>query len=298
MSDSGGDDEQKAMELLGLPAKFFNSNAEKKRKRGKKQEAPNKKIKNPNYQKGSSEVKEKFYSQRYTLWSRFDDGIKMDDESWYSVTPEWIAKETAEHIVYCLDDPEREPHLVILDCFCGAGGNVVQFALHPRVKKVIAVDIDPAKIELTQNNTKVYECSEDKIELICKDYKEVIEEFKQNSTHVDCIYLSPPWGGPEYLTLKKFRLKDMCPDGEEIVNNVKELSRNIAIFVPRNFDLYECDKISSKIYTKSEFELANETGDYLYYVYEHFAPIKHTPFTKVKAQTVCFNDLSQGYPDE
>ena len=42
----------------------------------------------------------------------------MDKESWYSVTPEEIAKYTAELI----------KGKTIIDGFCGCGGNVIQFS--------------------------------------------------------------------------------------------------------------------------------------------------------------------------
>lgn len=29
----------------------------------------------------------KYYFQRYRLFSKYDEGIELDDESWYSVTP-------------------------------------------------------------------------------------------------------------------------------------------------------------------------------------------------------------------
>ena len=44
--------------------------------------------------------------QRYRLWERYDEGegIRMDEESWYSVTPENIARHIAERCLlynYC-----------------------------------------------------------------------------------------------------------------------------------------------------------------------------------------------------
>ncbi|GFS52025.1 trimethylguanosine synthase [Trichonephila clavipes] len=60
----------------------------------------------------------KYWSQRYRLFSLFDEGIKLDKESWFSVTPEQIAYHIAER---CSCD-------VIVDAFCGAGGNTIQFA--------------------------------------------------------------------------------------------------------------------------------------------------------------------------
>jgi trimethylguanosine synthase len=60
----------------------------------------------------------KYWCQRYTLFSRFDDGIRMDEEGWFSVTPEPIAK---HHALRCMGD-------TIIDCFTGVGGNAIQFA--------------------------------------------------------------------------------------------------------------------------------------------------------------------------
>jgi hypothetical protein len=34
----------------------------------------------------------KYWPQRYSLFSRFDDGVLMDEQGWYSVTPETIAR--------------------------------------------------------------------------------------------------------------------------------------------------------------------------------------------------------------
>ena len=53
---------------------------------------------------------------RYNLFSRFDEGIELDVESWFSVTPEAIAQHIAER---CRCD-------VIIDAFCGVGGNAIQ----------------------------------------------------------------------------------------------------------------------------------------------------------------------------
>jgi trimethylguanosine synthase len=37
----------------------------------------------------------KFWKKRYYLFSKFDRGVLIDDESWYSVTPEPMAKHIA-----------------------------------------------------------------------------------------------------------------------------------------------------------------------------------------------------------
>lgn len=60
----------------------------------------------------------KYWCQRYLLFSRYDDGIKMDEEGWFSVTPEPLARHHAE----------RCGSGIIIDCFTGVGGNSIQFA--------------------------------------------------------------------------------------------------------------------------------------------------------------------------
>lgn len=80
-------------------------------------------------------VPHKYWGQRYRYFSRFDEGVSMDEEGWYSVTPEAIALHIAERV--CCD--------VVVDPFVGCGGNAVQFALVSHL--VFAIDIDPVKLE-------------------------------------------------------------------------------------------------------------------------------------------------------
>ena len=56
--------------------------------------------------------------QRYNLFSRYDDGIWLDHESWFSVTPEAIALQIAQELEACNVG-------VVCDAFCGAGGNAI-----------------------------------------------------------------------------------------------------------------------------------------------------------------------------
>ncbi|KAB0391410.1 hypothetical protein E2I00_002714 [Balaenoptera physalus] len=117
----------------------------------------------------------KYWAQRYRLFSRFDDGIKL----------------------------ER------------AGGNTIQFALTG--KRVIAVDIDPVKIDLACNNAEIYGVA-DKIEFICGDVLQLASRLK-----VNVVFLSPPWGGPDYTTAEIFDISTMMsPDGFEIFQTFPE----------------------------------------------------------------------------
>jgi len=63
----------------------------------------------------------RFWKKRYYLFSKFDRGIKIDDESWYSVTPEPMAKHIAQRVV----DRFGTGTANVLDAFCGVGGNAI-----------------------------------------------------------------------------------------------------------------------------------------------------------------------------
>ncbi|XP_030839258.1 trimethylguanosine synthase-like [Strongylocentrotus purpuratus] len=166
---------------------------------------------------GGSKHLNKYWAQRYRLFSRFDEGIKLDEEGWYSVTPERIAEHQAER---CRCD-------LIVDAFCGSGGNAIQFAF--TCERVVAVDIDPAKIELARHNAAVYGV-EDRIEFIVGDFFKVADDLK-----ADVVFLSPPWGGPKYLNAEVFDLFSMMDiDTAAMFEKARCISENIGFFAPRN----------------------------------------------------------------
>ncbi|OAQ22931.1 S-adenosyl-L-methionine-dependent methyltransferase, partial [Linnemannia elongata AG-77] len=161
----------------------------------------------------------KYWAQRYRYFSLYDQGIQMDQEGWYSVTPEKIAAHIAER---CASD-------VIIDAFCGVGGNTIQFAM--TCHRVIAIDIDPVRLACARHNARIYGV-EDRIEFICGDYMTLLPRLK-----ADVVFLSPPWGGPGYLAQDVFDIKrDIPMDGEHLFNETCKITKNIAYFLPRNSD--------------------------------------------------------------
>ncbi|RKP39838.1 RNA cap guanine-N2 methyltransferase-domain-containing protein [Dimargaris cristalligena] len=161
----------------------------------------------------------KYWFQRYDLFSRFDEGVWIDEEGWYSVTPEAIAKDTAER---CKCD-------IIIDAFCGVGGNSIQFA--KTCNKVIAIDINKQRLDCAKHNAEIYGVA-DKIEFIHGDFMELIPQLK-----ADAVFLSPPWGGPEYADCEVFDLETMIPmNGLHLYNETRKITENIAYFLPRHCD--------------------------------------------------------------
>ena len=182
----------------------------------------------------------KYYRHRHSLFSLFDKGIQLDEESWYSVTPEKIAAYIAEKCYNSLKSTEES---IVVDAFCGAGGNSIQFAMYfDQGKKiptffeylidgmvVIAIDIDPNKLALAKINAEIYGVSH-KIQFIEGDALLVLPTLPSCSL----IFASPPWGGPEYLAMDKFKLGDMKPDGVEFYNIAKRVCEELLFFLPRN----------------------------------------------------------------
>lgn len=195
------------------------------------------------------EVHDKYWSQRKRLFSRFDEGIQLDPQGWYSVTPEAIADhvarrlgEAASIIVEQGDTQGREIEgasesffgndgIVILDAFSGCGGNAIAFGkLSPfSVSKIVCCEMDLVKLRHAAHNAKIYGISPDKLQFIwcnslyvmdacyrdgklVKDalpdspsssFREECEGFMIGGldmlpSHVDSIFMDPPWGGVDY----------------------------------------------------------------------------------------------------
>jgi trimethylguanosine synthase len=89
----------------------------------------------------------KYWRQRYDLFSEWEMGMLLDTEAWYSTTPIIIADHQARLCVECFQRKRRSDlPPVVLDAFCGVGGNSIAFA---KVGcKVLACDIDSEKLKM------------------------------------------------------------------------------------------------------------------------------------------------------
>uniref|UniRef100_A0A5B6YY02 Trimethylguanosine synthase n=1 Tax=Davidia involucrata TaxID=16924 RepID=A0A5B6YY02_DAVIN len=123
------------------------------------------KLKEKAKEEGVTPLVEKYWIQRYDLFSRYDEGIKMDEEGWFSATPEEIAVSHAE----------RSGGGLVIDCFTGVGGNAIQFA--NMCFHVVAIDIDSKKVELAYNNAKIYGV-ENYIDFIVGDFFQLASSLK------------------------------------------------------------------------------------------------------------------------
>jgi trimethylguanosine synthase len=163
----------------------------------------------------------KYYAQRHRLFHRYSDGIQLDAEAWYSVTPEQIAAHQARRIAQCLPTPA-----VIVDAFCGAGGNSIQFA---HTAHVIAIDASPERVRLAANNATVYGV-ERYIDFVVGDVNDVFPSLRARGQFVDAVFMAPPWGGPDYINEAEYSVESFVP----LVRLALKISPNVCLMVPRN----------------------------------------------------------------
>lgn len=175
---------------------------------------------------------------------------------------------------------------VILDAFCGCGGNAIAFANQNAsdVDKVICVDIDRSKLKMAANNASVYGIDKDRMVFIEADASFILQQcykngnlisFEQSNSEMknvetdtfkgykiggydllpqqlDAVFLSPPWGGPDYVGNSQYSLQTISMqkgdgttfDGEDLLTMSKDACKHqlVLYFLPRNMNGFEVGK--------------------------------------------------------
>ena len=112
---------------------------------------------------------------------------------------------------------------MIVDAFCGVGGNAIQFAFtcekggcvsHGNEafahfqSTVIAIDNSPVRLACARRNAEIYGVA-DRITFILGDWVSWSRDYVKRKEagevaaedEVEVVFLSPPWGGIDYQTL-------------------------------------------------------------------------------------------------
>jgi len=209
-----------------------------------------------------SVVHQKYWAQRRRLFKLFDEGIQLDPEGWYSVTPEVVADHVAKRFsdasqqLICsnntMSTPERggkkvkipnSKPMVILDAFCGMGGNAIAFGKLPSsvVSLVVCIDLDRSKLRKAAHNASIYRIPPNRIVFIEANSVAVLERcyrdgklimdppsrtpealsaypprelyddftiggidlLSEVAPHIDAVFMDPPWGGIDYGQMGK-----------------------------------------------------------------------------------------------
>jgi trimethylguanosine synthase len=186
----------------------------------------------------------RYWKQGYEIFSRYDEGIWMTDNSWFEVTHESIAGKIASH----LGQGAPKDRLVVLDPFCGVGGNVIALAQSDRFKRVYAIEKDPVALMCAKHNAEIYGIA-DRITWFEGDCFEILGK-DDNSALVNLIrkhgvvVASPPWGGPSYKSTDIFDLETMEPYKlSELHRTFTGICDYVALYLPRTSDLNQVAKL-------------------------------------------------------
>lgn len=191
----------------------------------------------------------KYWNSRYNLFSRYDNGILLTKELWYSVTPELISKFMAKVASYSASGK-------ILDIFCGGGGNTVQ--LLDCFDQVIGLDNNDVHLKCTLNNATVYydpAFVTNHLKLIQCDWgaeddnmTKTLEYLK--GERIDLVFGSPPWGGPSYSKHSLYDMDQLEPMPlKELLLSLLPISQRIMLFLPRNSDIDQIERISQQVFS-------------------------------------------------
>ncbi|KAN0129372.1 RNA cap guanine-N2 methyltransferase domain containing protein [Lactarius tabidus] len=173
------------------------------------------------------------FAQRTRYFSRYEEGRLLDEERWYSMMPEAIATRIAER---CRCD-------VVLDMFCGVGGNAIAFAR--TCERVIALDMSPTRLALARHNAALHGLSS-RIEFVLADFRSFAARISNATSSspsasssltrkIDVVFLSPPWGGPEYISGPEYHLACTQPEpASELFRLARLLTPNVVFYLPRN----------------------------------------------------------------
>jgi len=101
----------------------------------------------------------------------------LDEEGRYSLSSRELAAEQAAHF----------PGPTVVDAFCGCGGDSI--ALARRGLRVLAIELDPARLALARRNAAALGVE---LDLRQGDARALLPTLPAGSG----LFLDPPWGGP------------------------------------------------------------------------------------------------------
>ncbi|KAK2626657.1 hypothetical protein QTJ16_003832 [Diplocarpon rosae] len=182
---------------------------------------------------------QKYWEQRYSIWSLYDDGIYMTDDAWFGVTPEPVANQVAKDFAALVPASRT----VLIDMFAGAGGNVIAFALSQRWSGIIAIEKNPSVLACAYHNAQIYGVA-DRITWVNDDS---FAYLTSNASSLDpsttAVFASPPWGGPGYRDDEIFNLSKMQPYPLGRIHDAIR-TMDAALYLPRQSDVRQVARLA------------------------------------------------------
>jgi 16S rRNA G966 N2-methylase RsmD len=167
------------------------------------------------------------------------DKLQFDNEGLYSITnyneADYISKIIKSNFI-------ETNKLSILDGTGGLGGNTFSFSKY--FDNITTIELNKERFEMLKNNIKLYKFKN--IELLNTDS---VQYFYKNYNKFNIYFFDPPWGGPNYKTLKNISLTLGSKSLIEITNFLKENTKDkILVFkLPFNYNFLEFNEFNYKL---------------------------------------------------
>lgn len=159
--------------------------------------------------------------------------LQLDDEAMYSVTNQQDADRMTQLISEHLGGRSAAAAAIVTDGTACVGGNAMSFA--KAFKHVNAVEIDPRRSGMLARNVGVLGL-ESQVSVYLGDFVEGYSELKQ-----DCIFLDPPWGGPQAMHREGITFRLGGVPLPELCGRLRPHCRVLCIKLSPNYDLAEFD---------------------------------------------------------
>lgn len=184
----------------------------------------------------SDKQKARWIRKRSQLFSKYDKGCRLSDEMLYSVTPERIAKKTADLVANYFPEVTT-----VIDACGGAGGNTIAFALAGY--HTMYIDTNKDNVESAKINAAIYNCSNDIwFELgdaLTIDYSNVCLEPENT-----LLFASPEWGGPSYKASQVFNVENCIPPASSLFETAKKHHlAGLCLYLPRTADIEQLNRL-------------------------------------------------------
>ena len=184
----------------------------------------------------SEQLPKSLWLKRLELFSKFDEGVKVDVGSWTECVMERIAK--------CIS--KRCKNVKVLDAFCGVGGTAIQLARHCQVS---ALDLDPVKVEYAKHNANVYGVAE-KMTFLQGDFLALSSQLR-----ADVVFLDLPRSQANGSLCEIFA----SPPLLSVIEQAQHCAPTILLYLPKEVNI---DEVAELVKDSTDFECAVELEVY------------------------------------
>ena len=105
---------------------------------------------------------------------------------------------------------------------------------------MLAVDNNALRLKCARHNAQIYGVA-DRVDFVLGDVTEIVPRLHG----AGLIFMSPPWGGPEYIELPEYHLTHVpIPHFQSFVKQCLQLTENLVLYLPRNLVIKDIQHLS------------------------------------------------------